>query len=59
MSDKDFYNLSNSIQQGLDKAFFKMLKLKAALDQNIVITDSDGNPIEVSAKDFLDDFNKS
>lgn len=53
MSDNEFNNISDKIQRGLDKAFIEMLKLKAALGQNVIITDDDGNPIEVSAESVL------
>lgn len=51
MSDKDKLNQRYILNEALKESFKKMLDLKKKLGQPIVTSDSDGNPVVISAED--------
>lgn len=53
MSEQEKINLRAKINQGLKQSYESLLRRKAALGQDMVIADADGNPIVVPAVDLL------
>lgn len=51
MSEKDKLNQRNILNEALKESFRKMLELKKKLGQPIVTSDSEGNPIVISAEE--------
>ena len=51
MSEKDKLNQRNILNEALKESFRKMLELKMKLGQPIVTSDSEGNPIVISAEE--------
>lgn len=53
MSEQEKINLRAKINQGLKQSYEALLRRKAALGQDMVIADANGQPIVVSAKELL------
>lgn len=53
MSEEEKIELFERIGQGIRKAQRQMVERKAALGQNIIIADGEGQPIEIPAKEAL------
>ena len=51
MSEKDKLNQRNILNEALKESFRKMLELKKKLGQPVVTSDSEGNPIVISAEE--------
>lgn len=51
MTDKDKLEQRNILEKALKESFKKMLELKKKLGQAIVTSDSDGNPMVISAEE--------
>lgn len=51
MSDIDKLNQRNTLDKALKESFRKMLELKKKLGQPIVTSDSEGNPIVITAEE--------
>jgi hypothetical protein len=56
MSEQERLERREKLLQGLHRAFEDMLRRKALLGQTIIITDDEGRPIEVSAKEYLENY---
>ena len=54
MSEQEKRDLKDKICNGLKQSYENLLRRKAALGQDMVIADADGNPIVVPAKDLLE-----
>ncbi|MDE6346727.1 MAG: hypothetical protein K2L55_08660 [Muribaculaceae bacterium] len=54
MSEQEKINLRLKINQGLKQSYESLLRRKAALGQDMVIADANGQPIVVPAKDLLE-----
>lgn len=53
MSEQEKRDLKAKICDGLKQSYENLLRRKAALGQDMVIADADGNPIVVPAADLL------
>lgn len=53
MSEQEEIKLFEKISEGLKQSYESLLHRKAALGQDMVIADADGNPIVVPAVDLL------
>lgn len=53
MSEEEKIKLREKINQGLKNSYETLLRSKAALGQDMVIADSDGQPVVVPAKVLL------
>lgn len=53
MSEQDEMKLFDKISNGLKQSYQSLLRRKAALGQDMVIADTNGQPIEVPATDLL------
>lgn len=51
MSDKDKLKQRNILNEALKESFRKMLELKKKLGQPIVTSDSEGNPMVITAEE--------
>lgn len=51
MTDKEKLDQRNILDKALKESFKKMLELKKKLGQPIVTSDSDGNPMVISAEE--------
>lgn len=51
MTDKEKLDQRNILDKALKESFKKMLDLKKKLGQPIVTSDSDGNPMVISAEE--------
>ncbi len=51
MSDKDMINQRNILNEAMKESFRKMLEIKKRMDQPIVTSDCDGNPIVLTAEE--------
>ena len=54
MSENERVNLFISIKEGLAKATRQMLERKAKLGESVVISDSNGKPVTISAEKALE-----
>lgn len=54
MSEQEKINLREKINQGLKQSYEALLRRKAALGQDMVIADANGQPIIVSASEILE-----
>lgn len=54
MSEQEEIKLFEKISDGLKQSYEALLRRKAALGQDMVIADADGNPIVVPAKELLE-----
>ena len=59
MSEQEELILFEKIDKGLKKSFEDLLRRKAALGQDMVFADENGMPRVVSAKQALEQFEKS
>lgn len=57
MSDKEMDKFVSLLQQGLNSAYEKMLREKAALGRSVAILDENGNAVEIPAQQVLDRLN--
>lgn len=53
MSEQDKIILSDKITEGIRKAQKAMLERKAKLGETVVVADSEGNPITITAEEAL------
>lgn len=53
MSEQEKLDIRTKLNEGLKKSFEALLRRKAALGQDMVIADADGQPIVVPASDLL------
>ncbi|MDE5660571.1 MAG: hypothetical protein K2I28_06750 [Muribaculaceae bacterium] len=54
MSEKEKLNLIERIDNGLKQSYETLLRRKAALGQDMVIADANGQPVVVPAKELLE-----
>lgn len=54
MSEKEKLNLIERIDKGLKQSYETLLHRKAALGQDMVIADANGQPVVVPAKELLE-----
>lgn len=55
MSEQEKIKLREKINQGLKQSYESLLRRKAALGQDMVIADTNGQPIVVPATELLDE----
>ncbi len=53
MSEQEEIKLFDNIRKSIANAQIKMLQRKAKLGEPVVIADSEGNPLEISAEEAL------
>lgn len=53
MSEQERSNLYSRLSEAMKRSTKAMLERKAKLGETVIIADSDGNPIEVSAEEAL------
>lgn len=53
MSEQDRINLSDKITEGIRKAQKAMFKRKAKLGEPVIVSDSNGQPVTISAEEAL------
>jgi hypothetical protein len=58
MSEQEKINLRIKINQGLKQSYEALLRRKAALGQDMVIADANGQPMVISAKELLENRDK-
>lgn len=58
MSEQERLNIRNKLNQALKESYEKMLCLKMKLGESVVITDSMGNPITISAEEAWERYKK-
>lgn len=58
MSREEQIDLFERINAGLEESFENLLRRKAALNQDMVFSDGNGNPYTVPAKQALEDYLK-
>lgn len=58
MSEQEKINLRIKINQGLRQSYEALLRRKAALGQDMVIADANGQPMVISAKELLENRDK-
>lgn len=58
MSEQEEIKLFDKISEGLKQSYEALLRRKAALGQDMVIADADGQPIVVAAKELLENRDK-
>lgn len=56
MSDKEQFNIINNLDKGLEKSYEDLLRHKAALNQDMVFADENGQPRVVSAREALAEY---
>lgn len=56
MSEQDEIKLFDKIEKGLKQSYENLLRRKAALNQDMVFADEEGNPYIVPARDALLDY---
>ena len=59
MSEQELNIQEHLLSQALKESYEKMLRLKMKLGQKVVINDSNGKPITISAEQAWDDYQKS
>lgn len=59
MSDKEKLDIIENLDKGLEKSYESLLRRKAALGQDMVFADENGQPRIVSARDALAEYEKS
>lgn len=57
MSEQEEINLFDRIYNGIVLAQKRMLERKAKLGEPVIVADTDGNPVEISAEEALRRFN--
>ena len=58
MSDKEKLKIIETLDMGLEQSFENLLRRKAALGQDMVFADENGQPRIVSARDALADYER-
>lgn len=58
MSEQEKINLYTRLSEAMSRATKTMLERKAKLGESVVISDSDGKPLVISANEALSIFNK-
>ena len=58
MSEQEKINLRIKINQGLKQSYEALLRRKAALGQDMVIADANGQPMVIAAKELLENSDK-
>lgn len=58
MSEQEKINLYIQLKEGMKRATKQMLERKAKLGEPVVVADSDGMPLVISAEEALRRFNK-
>ena len=58
MSEQEKINLRIKINQGLKQSYEALLQRKAALGQDMVIADANGQPMVIAAKELLENRDK-
>ncbi len=58
MSEQEKINLRIKINQGLKQSYEALLRRKAALGQDMVIADANGQPMVIAAKELLENRDK-
>jgi hypothetical protein len=53
MSEQECLELREKLNEGLKKSYESMLRKKAQLNETLIISDGEGNPMEVTAKERL------
>lgn len=53
MSEQEKINIRTKINKGLKKSYETLLRRKAALGQDMVVADANGQPVVVPAADLL------
>lgn len=56
MSEQEKRDLKDKICNGLKQSYENLLRRKAALDQDLVFADDDGQPMIVPARDALEKY---
>lgn len=56
MSEEEKRDLIRKLDKGLKQSYEKLLRRKAALDQDMVFADENGQPRIISARKALDDY---
>ncbi|MDE6535295.1 MAG: hypothetical protein K2K82_04715 [Muribaculaceae bacterium] len=59
MSEQEELKLFEKIEKGLSKSFESLLRRKAALNQDMVFADENGQPRIVPARDALAEYEKN
>ena len=59
MSEQELNIQERLLSQALKESYEKMLMLKMKLGQKVVINDSEGKPLTISAEQAWDDYQKS
>ena len=59
MSEQEKRELKERIEKGLKQSYEDLLRRKAALGQDMVFADENGMPRVVSAKEALEEYEKS
>lgn len=59
MSEKERLKLWEKLEYGLRKSYEDMLNRKSMLGESIVTVDSNGHPIEITAKEALERLHSS
>lgn len=56
MSDKEKLNIIETLDKGLEQSYENLLRRKAALDQDMVFADENGQPRIVTARKALAEY---
>ena len=59
MSDKEKLNIIEALDKGLEQSYENLLRRKAALGQDMVFADENGQPHIVSARKALSEYESS
>lgn len=59
MSDKEKLNLIDKLDKGLKQSYENLLRRKAALGQDMVFADENGQPIIVPAREALVEYTRA
>ena len=59
MSDKEKLNIIEALDKGLEQSYENLLRRKAALGQDMVFADENGQPQIVSARKALSEYESS
>lgn len=59
MSEQDLNKQENLLSKALKESYEKMLQIKMKLGQKVVISDSDGNPLTITAEEAWHEYQKT
>lgn len=59
MSDKEKINIIENLDKGLNQSYENLLRRKAALGQDMVFADENGQPRIVSAREALAEYERT